>query len=268
VSERGSRARAWLAGVLGILLLACPGPAIELLARSLSLLLDGLLRLTGGAAGWAIVLLALAVRLACLPLLRLAERWQREVDAVSRELAPRIAELRARCRGEERGRRVLELYRAHGVHPLHGLKSLLGVAIQIPIFVGAYHALDGHAALRGAAFLWVDDLARPDRVASLPFALPLLGDGVHLLPILMAGAALLASRLHGSGEPALRGQRMRRWGLYGIAASFFVLLYTFPAGVVLYWTTGSLVSLARAGLGRRVLALSLERLEVRDDAAS
>lgn len=254
--------------MLGILLLAGSGTAIEWLAHGLSVLLDGLIRLTGGAAGWAVVLLALAVRLACLPLLRLAERWQREVDAVSRELAPQIAEVRAHCRGEERSRRVLELYRARGVHPLHGLKSLLGVAIQIPIFLGAYHALEGHAALRGAAFLWVDDLSRPDRVASLPFALPLLGDGVHLMPILMAVAALLASRLHGSGEPAVRSQRGRRWGLYGIAAGFFLLLYTFPAGAVLYWTTGSLISLARAGLCRWVLPLSLERLEVRDDAAS
>ena len=49
-----------------------------------------------------------------------------------------------------------------------------------------------------------------------------------------------------------QGQRRR---LYAMAALFFVLLYTFPAGMVLYWTTNNAlhlgVVLARRGLARR-----------------
>jgi YidC/Oxa1 family membrane protein insertase len=236
---------------------------IALLARGLSALLGALVLVTDGAVGWAIVLLALVVRLACTPLLRIAERWQRQVDELWNELAPEVGKVRAHYRGEERGRRLLELYRVRGVHPLFGLRNLLGVAIQVPVFLAAYHALDANPLLFGATFLWVDDLARPDRVAALPVALPGLGDGVHVLPILMASATLLASWLHGGAGLPARRQRARRAGLYLLALAFFLLLYAFPAGMVLYWATGSFASLARACARRWLPALAPRPVEVR-----
>ena len=43
------------------------------------------------------------------------------------------------------------------------------------------------------------------------------------------------------------GQRRR---LYGMAGVFLVLLYTFPAGMVLYWTTNNALHLAGVLLAR------------------
>jgi YidC/Oxa1 family membrane protein insertase len=144
---------------------------------------------------------------------------------------------------------VLELHRRHGVHPLHGLRSLLGLAVQVPVFLAAYHVLEGSTALAGASFLWITDLAQPDRVARLPIALPLLGDSLHGLPFLMTAITLLASRLHDDGAlpPALL--RAERRNLYWMAAAFFLLFYRFPAGMVLYWTTSN--ACRRPGRARR-----------------
>ena len=215
------------------------------LSTGLGFVLDGMLRVTHGSVGVSIVLLGLAVRIGTHPLLERAERWQRDVDEKRARLEPALASIRRRYRGEERATRTLDLYRTSGVHPLHGLRSLLGVAVQLPVLVAACYMLEHHAALAGASFLWVADLSQPDRVATLPLALPVLGDGLHPLPLLMTAMTLASSRLH--DDPALSDaiRRSRRRGLYVLAALFLLLLYRFPAGVVLYWTTGNAISLVR-----------------------
>jgi membrane protein insertase Oxa1/YidC/SpoIIIJ len=106
--------------------------------------------------------------------------------------------------------------------------------------------------LSGAGFLWIHDLARPDRLATLPFALPFFGDALNLLPFLMAGVTVVSSR--GFGDPSLSARLLRRQrrNLYLLAGLFFVLFYTFPAGMVLYWTTNNVLHYARQRLpGRR-----------------
>ena len=121
--------------------------------------------------------------------------------------------------------------------PFYGMKSGLGLLLQIPVFFAAYHTLDEAFLLHGRSFLWISDLAQPDRAALLPVALPWLGDGLNLLPFAMTGVTLIASRLHRGADPqAGSGQRL---GLYAMAAAFFVLFYAFPAGMVLYWTANN-----------------------------
>jgi YidC/Oxa1 family membrane protein insertase len=196
-----------------------------------------------GHAWLAVVLLSPVVKLLLWPLTRIAERWQREVDDVRTRLAPRLAEIRARYRGEERSRRALELHRELGVPTFYGLKGLLGVAIQLPVFIAVFHVLDESIALLGAPLLWIEDLSLPDRLSALPFGVPFFGDGLNLLPFIMTAVTLVANRLHRGGprDPELR-MRQRR-GLDVMAAAFFLLFYTFPAAMVLYWTANNLSAL-------------------------
>ena len=99
--------------------------------------------------------------------------------------------------------------------------------------------LRAHGALTGQSFLWIDDLARPDRIATLPW----LGGDLNGLPVLMTSLALLSARLLHDPELDASGIRRRRQGLYALALAFLVLLYRLPAGLVLYWTTHNLASL-------------------------
>ncbi len=251
----GPLERATLAAVdpsLAGMLFSARSLPIRALCVLLSAILGALLALVGHA-GLAVVLLSPTVKLLLLPLTRIAERWQRQVDETRTRLAPGLAEIRARYRGEERSRRAVELHRELGVSMFYGLKSLLGVAIQLPVFIAAFHVLDESIALLGARLLWIEDLSLPDRLGMLPFAVPFFGDGFNLLPFVMTAVTILSTQLHRGGprDPELR--RKQRRGLHTMAAAFFLLFYTFPAAMVLYWTTNNLSALVFQAFAERRL---------------
>jgi YidC/Oxa1 family membrane protein insertase len=203
-----------------------------------------------GNYGVAILLLSLSVKVLMWPLTSVAERWQRDVNRLQSQLEPELALVRRDFRGEEAHRRTLAVYRRHGVSPLFPVRSALGVLIQIPVFIAAFDMLGEEFGLNGASFLWIADLALPDRWAALPVTVPFVGGYLNLLPFLMTGVTVLAAWVQ--TEPSLSatlraGQRRR---LYAMAAAFFVLLYPFPAGMVLYWTSNNLWHLLKVLAGR------------------
>jgi YidC/Oxa1 family membrane protein insertase len=204
-----------------------------------------------GSYGLAVILLAIGVRLLLRPLSRVAQRWQREVNTTRSELEPAVRHIRATARGPERSARLLALYRERGVSPFYGLKSLLGPCVQIPVLLAACSLLVGHPAFSGAGFLWIEDLAAPDQLATLPFAIPLLGDGLHGLPIVMTAASLAAAWFHDDGGLSAELLARQRRALCLVALGLFAMLYRFPASVVLYWTANNLAGLAATLLGRR-----------------
>jgi len=218
---------------------------IRILAQGFGSLLEALTGALGGIVGLAIVLLSVVNRLLLLPLTRIAERWQRDVDEIRTRLSPELSAIRMESRAEERGQRIFALYRAHDVSPFYGVKSLLGVAVQLPVFLAMYHMLDENVALAGRGFLWIEDLSRPDRVLALPFSIPLLGAELHVLPTLMLLVACLAARIHSETTADSQLRRARQRGLYAMAGVFFLLFYTFPAGMLLYWTMNNCLSLVR-----------------------
>jgi membrane protein insertase Oxa1/YidC/SpoIIIJ len=140
------------------------------------------------------------------------------------------------------------------VHPLYSLKSLLGIAVVIPVFIGAFDMLAENIHLMNAGFLWINDLSRPDALAQLPFRLPFFGSDLNLMPLLMTGLSVLASWLHKplalSAES--RAQHVRNMLL--LALAFFALFYTFPAGMVLYWASNNLIAVAKSLWARRPMA--------------
>jgi len=215
---------------------------LRALSQALRWLMDGLYALTGNV-GFAILLLSVVVKLLMSPLTALAERWQADVNRTHARLEPLLAEAKANFRGEARHERVLAAYESLGVSPLYTMKSLAGYLIQIPVFIAAFTMLGENFALAETPWLWIDDLSRPDAFASLPFALPFFGGDLNLLPFVMTALTLIAAILHGDADltPALLASQRRR--LYLLAALFFVLFYTFPAGMVLYWTMNNLLHL-------------------------
>jgi YidC/Oxa1 family membrane protein insertase len=212
-------------------------------------LLDGLMALVG-RPGPAIILLAVAVKLLLLPVTTIAHHLQAQVDATRGRLQPEIDAIKARYRGEEQARRLLELYRGQRVHPLYTLKSLVGVLIQLPVFIAVFDMLAENFALHDASFLGIRDLAQPDGLIPLPLDVPGLGGRLNLLPFLMSGVSLAASaRYDASALPPALARRQRR-NLAAMAGLFFVLFYAFPAGMVLYWTSTNALQLAGREIAR------------------
>jgi YidC/Oxa1 family membrane protein insertase len=201
--------------------------------------------------GLAVMALSLTVNVLMRPLSRIAERFQQQVHEIEARLAPELQRIKKKYKGEKQSVKILALYKTERVHPLYSLKSLLGVAVVIPVFIGAFDMLAENIHLLNASFLWVVDLSRPDAFMSLPLRLPFFGQDLNLLPFLMTGLSTIASMLH--NPPALdAGLRTKqRRNMLFLAIGFFALFYTFPAGMVLYWTTSNLISVIKSLWERR-----------------
>jgi len=222
--------------------------------RALALGLLALLRaLTAwiGQPGVAIIALAVSVKLLLLPLAAVAERLQERVNATHARLQPGLDAINAAHRGEERTRRTLALYRELGVHPLYTLQSLAGFLIQIPVFIAVFDMLAEDIDLYRAPFLWIPDLSRPDALAALPACVPFFGCALNLLPFLMSGVSL--ATLLRFRSPVLTPVLVRRQrrNLAVMTGLFFLLFYTFPAGMVLYWTSTNAFQLLSQEMRRR-----------------
>lgn len=217
------------------------------LCLGLLFLLNGLIHFIGNH-GIAIILLSLCVKILMVPLTWIAEKWQKEVNEKKSILQPYLDDIKAKYRGEEQIKRIHEVYKEQGIHTLFSLKSVFGVLIQIPIFIAAYHMLHENIAISGISFLWIEDLARPDSIVKLPFHLPFFGEDLNLLPLLMTGITLLSSWQFYDKSLSPKLLRKQRQNLYWMAFLFFVLFYTFPSGMVLYWTTNNLLSLIKVQL--------------------
>ncbi len=201
--------------------------------------------------GLAIMLLSALVGVLMQPLNRIADRLQRQVQAIDSRLGPKLAAIKKRYKGSEQSERILTLYKDEDVHPLYSLKGLLGVFLIIPVFIGAFDMLAENIHLSGESFLWIADLSHADAFMQLPFSLPFFGGELNLLPFIMTGFSFIASKLH--APPALDAtqQRKHKRNLVLMSLGFLILFYTFPAGMVLYWTTNNLISVIKTLWQRR-----------------
>ena len=201
--------------------------------------------------GLAVMAMSLVVNILMRPLSNIADRFQQQVHATEARLAPELQRIKKEFKGEQQSAKILALYKTERVHPLYSLKSMLGVAVVIPVFIGAFDMLAENIHLLNAGFLWIRDLSQPDAIFNLPFRLPFFGSELNLLPILMTGLSVAASALH--NPPALNAELRKKQvrNMFLLAAAFFALFYTFPAGMVLYWTTNNLISVIKSLWARR-----------------
>jgi len=195
--------------------------------------------------GLAVMALSLAVSILMRPLSKIADRLQDQVHATEARLGPKLAAIKKEYKGEQQSEKIIAMYKQENVHPLYSLKSLAGVFVVIPVFIGAFDMLAENIHLSGESFLWIADLSHQDAFMRLPFELPFFGDYLNLLPFIMTGFSFIASKLH--SHPAMDAQQRRRHSrnLVLMALGFLVLFYTFPAGMVLYWTTNNLISVVK-----------------------
>jgi YidC/Oxa1 family membrane protein insertase len=164
------------------------------------------------------------------------------------DLQPRMEEIRRRYAGnaQEMNAQMMNLYREQRVNPVGGCMPIL---IQTPMFFALFSVLQSNIELRNAPFVgWIDNLAAPDVLAKLPFALPVIGDHFSLLPLLMGGTMIWQSVLGAAmSPPAASGpmaqqQFLMKW-IMPIMMTF--IFYRMPSGLVIYWIVNTLMSIAQ-----------------------
>ncbi|MCX2976276.1 membrane protein insertase YidC [Halieaceae bacterium IMCC11814] len=200
-----------------------------------------------GSMSWglAIICFTVALKVLLVPLGVVTVRMQRKVSEVQLELAPQLASIKAQYDGEEAHNRIMAAHKSLGVSPFFVLKPMLGMLLQIPIWIAVFNALGEMPQLQNSGFLWIESLAYPDSIARLPFVIPLLGDSVSLLPWLMSGVTLLSALLFQDRLAPADELRKQKRNLYFIALAFFLLFYPFPAAMVLYWTLSNALQIVQ-----------------------
>jgi len=198
-----------------------------------------------GNYGLAIILLSLTVKILMFPLTYVADKWQAQVNATASLLKPKLDEIKRNFKGEEAHKKILAVYKDHNVSQLYTLRSLFGFLIQIPVFIAAFDMLAESFVLDQASFLWISDLAKPDSFATLPFVLPFFGGQLNLLPFAMMALTILSALVQEEVDLTPDLMRQQRIKLLLMAFGFFLLFYTFPAGMVLYWTANNLFHLLK-----------------------
>lgn len=214
-------------------------------------LLNSLQAILGGW-GLAIVALSVVVKLMITPLNMIAARWQREVNRIQSALQPTIESIKREYKGEEQANRILAAHKELGVTPFYTFKSFGGLLILIPMFLAVFNVLNEAIGLDGASFLWIEDLAQPDHLLMLPVDVPFFGSYLNLLPFVMTFVSLLASWSHRDETLSESLQVRQKHRLYIMSLLFFALFYTFPAGMVLYWTTNNALPLVGQFVRQRV----------------
>jgi YidC/Oxa1 family membrane protein insertase len=190
-----------------------------------------------GNWGVAIMALTFLVRLATLPLVHKGMKSQAKMTQQMSKLKPLIDKINEKYKDDPQRKQqeTFKLYREHNVNPLGMLKGCGWMMVQMPIFIGLYALLYQAIDLRGAGFLWIKDLSRPDQLFAFGMTLPFLGKYFNLLPIIVTATQVMASKFMQAPATDSEQQQMQKMMTYMMPVMILAFTYRFPSGVMLYW---------------------------------
>ena len=146
--------------------------------------------------------------------------------AKMREIQPRMKALQDRYKDDRQAlsQAMMELYKREKVNPAAGCLPIL---IQMPFFLAFYWVLLESVEMRQAPFaLWITDLS--------------VRDPYFILPIIMGAAMLGQQKLNPTPGDPVQARVMQI-----MPVMFTVFFAFFPSGLVLYWVTNTVLSIAQ-----------------------
>ena len=194
---------------------------LTVLAKPLYWLLDRLFGFLHNW-GWAIVALVFLLKLAFYWLNAKAYASMAKMKAIN----PKIMEMRERLKDnpQQMQQEMMRIYREEKVNPMGGCFPIM---VQIPVFIALYWVLLSSVEMRNAPWIgWIHDLSAPD-----PY---------FILPVVMTLSTLLQTALNPAPPDPLQAKMM--WFMPLI---FSVMFFFFPSGLVLYWITNNILSIAQ-----------------------
>jgi YidC/Oxa1 family membrane protein insertase len=171
---------------------------------------------------------------------KLAETSGRSM-AKMKTVAPRLKAVQERYKDDREGqaRAMMELYKREKINPVAGC---LPVLVQIPFFLAFYWVLLESVEMRQAPFFgWIQDLSSRD-----PY---------FILPMLMGVAMFLQFKLNPAPPDPVQA---KVFAFMPVIMTFMFLW--FPAGLVLYWLTNTLLSIAQQWKINRLVEAEAKKL--------
>ncbi|MFQ6004764.1 MAG: membrane protein insertase YidC [Woeseia sp.] len=172
--------------------------------------------------GVSIILVTVLIKIAFYKLTQASGRSM----AKMRTIQPRMKALQERYKDDRQqlSQAMMELYKREKVNPAAGCLPIL---IQMPFFLAFYWVLLESVEMRQAPFaLWITDLSARD-----PY---------FILPLIMGAAMLFQTRLNPAPADPVQAKVMQVMPV--IFTAFFAF---FPSGLVLYWVTNTILSIAQ-----------------------
>ena len=194
---------------------------LTILAKPLYWLLD---RVQGyiNNWGWSIVALVLLLKIAFYWLNAKAYASMAKMKAVN----PKVMEMRERLKDkpQQMQQEMMRIYREEKVNPMGGCFPIM---VQIPVFIALYWVLLSSVEMRNAPWvMWIHDLSSPD-----PY---------YILPLVMTLTTVLQTALNPAPPDPLQAKLM-----WFMPLAFSVMFFFFPSGLVLYWITNNILSIAQ-----------------------
>jgi YidC/Oxa1 family membrane protein insertase len=184
-----------------------------------------------GNWGWTIIFVTFLLKLVFYPLSEASGRSMAKMKL----LGPRMKQMQETYKDdrEKLGRVMMELYKKEKVNPVAGCVPML---VQIPVFLAFYWVLLESVEMRQAPFIgWLTDLSSKD-----PF---------YILPGIMAVAMFVQYRL----QPQTGMDPVQQKVFMFMPLVMSVMFAFFPSGLVLYWVTNTILSIAQQwNINRRI----------------
>ena len=197
-----------------------------------------------GNFGWAIIIFTILMRICFFPLAQQSFKSM----AKMKKLGPELQRLKEQYGDDRAGmqKEMMALYKREKANPIAGCLPIL---LQIPVFFALYKVLFVTIEMRHAPFIgWIHDLSAPDPLGLLtlfgfvdwnvPGILQLFNIGIW--PILMGISMFLQQKLN----PAPVDKMQAKIFMF-LPIVFTFVLGGFAAGLVIYWTTNNVLSMAQ-----------------------
>ena len=208
-----------------------------------------------GNFGWSIILFTILMRICFFPLAQQSFKSM----AKMKKLAPEMQRLKEQYGDDRAGmqKEMMALYKKEKANPIAGCLPIL---LQIPVFFALYKVLFVTIEMRHAPFIgWIHDLSAPDPAGILvlfgfvdwnvPGILQILNVGIW--PILMGISMYIQFKLNPAPVDKMQA---KIFGLLPIVFTF--ILGGFAAGLVIYWTTNNVLSMAQQYIIQRKIMKS------------
>lgn len=208
-----------------------------------------------GNFGWSIIIFTILMRICFFPLAQQSFKSM----AKMKKLAPEMQRLKEQYGDDRAGmqKEMMALYKKEKANPIAGCLPIL---LQIPVFFALYKVLFVTIEMRHAPFIgWIHDLSAPDPAGILvlfgfvdwnvPGILQILNVGIW--PILMGISMYIQFKLNPAPVDKMQA---KIFGLLPIVFTF--ILGGFAAGLVIYWTTNNVLSMAQQYIIQRKIMKS------------
>jgi YidC/Oxa1 family membrane protein insertase len=203
------------------------GSMRRFLAVPILFAIDRLQRMSG-SYGVAIILFTIFIYSLFFPL-----KWQssRKMKK-AQKYAPRMKELQEKLKGmksTDPKMKELQMEQLRLMKEANPLGGCLPLLIQMPFLFALYSAITISIDFRQASFLWIPDLSGPE---------PYILGFVRILPLLFASSMIILQLMtpQPSADPL-----QRKMMAVGMPLMMLYILWSAPAGLLIYWLVGNIV---------------------------